>query len=94
MKSYVVISTSDCGTFCMGIYKDFYAAVGRVMCLIYDFKESYKGEGDEFSYTDLEEDEGQVGWLIRVSFKKACWEHGEEEIYYILENNDKNEGKE
>ena len=88
----VVEDKEDSGIFCLGIFKDYLTAVGRVMDEIYSFHESYKDEGDEFSYTDLWPTEGDGGYGITVTFKAAGWKAPHTHTFYVLNGREHKEG--
>lgn len=71
-RKYVVVTdTHGGGAFCDGIYDDYCEALGHAMDDIFEFKESYKGEGDIFTFTDPELMEGDGGQCITVTFKRS-----------------------
>lgn len=79
-----VFDDGDGAMFCTGIYDDFEKALGATMLDIYDFKDSYRKEGDLFAIGDLEDVEGEGGVFITVKFKATTWNEGHEHYYYIL----------
>ena len=87
---YVVISKScdDWNAWCFGIFDDERTAIGCAMQHIWEFEENYKQEGDSFEYTSAEYMDGDGGYCITVKFKSHHWDHGCEEIWYILECNE------
>lgn len=89
---WVVIDDLGDGIFCCGIYKDYLTALGRVMDAIHEFHANYEDDGDEFSYTDPWETEGDGGYGITVTFKAKSWEKARTENYYILEAREHKEG--
>lgn len=90
-RQFVVVSQNDDGMWCHGIFDDYYTALGHVMEMIWEFKESYKGEGDSFEFTEAYYMEGDGGYCVHVKFKHSGWEKECEEFYYILFNDEENE---
>lgn len=78
--------------FCTGIYDDFEKALGATMWDIFDFKESYKDEGDFFEIGDLEELEGDGGLCITVTFRSSVWKVNHIHRYYILFQDEEEKG--
>ena len=70
--------------FCLGIFKDYRTAVGAIMDNIWDLKDSYRGEGDVFEYSEPEMMEGECGEVITVRFKGSSWKEEFKHYYYIL----------
>ena len=87
-RKYVVVNDQhDEGKFVLGIYDDELTAVGMMMTSIWDFKDSYKKDGDSFEISDpyyLGGEGADSGIGIKVTFKAACWKKAEEEHYYVL----------
>lgn len=84
-RRFVVINDQiDDGMYFCGLESNYFTALGRVMNSIFEFKESYEDDGDEFSYTDPILMEGDGGEFIEVTFKGKTWESPEKERWYIL----------
>ena len=82
---YVVEMSDD--VMCMGVYDNYFEAVGRMMDSIWEFSESYKKDGDMFSFSEpVWRDDSESGMFVEVEFKAACWSHSEKEIHRILFN--------
>ena len=79
-----VVDHGNMAVFCTGIYNDFEKALGASMFDIYDFKDNYRNDGDFFEIGDLEELDCDGGVFIRIRFKAGVWKEPEENIYYIL----------
>ena len=92
MTKYVVISKSgdDWNAWCHGVFDDGRTAIGCAMQHIWEFKESYKSEGDSFEYTEPEYMDGNGGYCITVKFKSHFWDEGCEELWYILHSTEPN----
>ena len=80
-RTYVVITDID-GLIVSGIFKNYDKAVGHVMNCIWEFSESYKGEGDIFEIGEMQYDENNDS--ITVKFKDATWKEPCEETYWII----------
>lgn len=84
-KRFVAIEDHvDGGMFCLGIFKDYRTAVGEIMESIWDFKDSYKNEGDVFEYSEPETMEGECGEVMTVRYKHSSWKEECKHYYYIL----------
>ena len=70
-----------------GIYEDYNTAVGDMMLSIWEFRESYKEDGDVFEIGELED--GENGDFIKIKFQSHHWDHSEEETYMILYCNER-----
>lgn len=95
MTQYVVVSESDDGAhFCLGIFNNYKTAIGEIMEHIWDFKESYKDEGDMFEITDPYDMEGEGGWCITITYKSKHWEHEPCKEHYMVLYHTVEDGKE
>ncbi len=93
MKKWVVIEQSGDngirdGIFCTGIFNDVETAIGHAMNSIWDFQDSYKGEGDSFEISSPQDTEGDGGFAIFAKYKAASWEHECVSYWYILDISD------
>lgn len=84
MKKFVAVSKGNSGIFCLGIYDNYYAAFGKIMESIYEFKEPYKDPGDEFTISDPYETNGVGGIAVEVTYKMGHWDEPRTEYYYVL----------
>ena len=88
-QKYVVVNEHDGGgVFCFGVYDDYDKALGVVMRNIWDFKESYKDDGDTFEISAPYPLEGDGGYGIAVTYKAKSWEKPYKDYYFILYTED------
>ena len=78
----LVVDLNDGMPIVDGIYEDYATAVGEMMLSIWEFRESYKDDGDIFEIGELED--GNNGDFITIKFQSHNWEHPCEETYMIL----------
>ena len=83
-RKYVLVTDSQDTIMCLGIYENYYEALGHAMDSIFQFKESYKGEGDIFQISDPFLLDSDAGEGIEITYKASCWEEPYKEMYCIL----------
>lgn len=85
-RKYVAVNDAQgSGVFCLGVFDDYYTALGKVMCEVWQAKESYnEKEGDLFQHDEMGMMEGECGEIMTVKYKHRKWEKEHEEYYYIL----------
>jgi len=85
MRKYVVVEDQgECAVFCFGIYDKYHEALGLIMDRIYEFKESYKEDGDEFTISDPYDMDCDCGVAVEITYKAATWSKEGHSVYYIL----------
>ena len=94
-RRFVTLAIIDADLIVDGIYETYAEAVGSIMMGLWDFADSYKDDGDEFSISLPQASDLDGSELIEVYYKKRDWTHGEKESRYILffEENERKGGE-